>query len=94
MGGTEAGAHHRDLRPSEIKRSEKEVYETIDAFHGFSDPFSDGLQSLYSISSGAPMPEKIENDVLCAEALGEEHRRKFVEERLAEKNDFFSQSRD
>ena len=40
------------------------------------------------------MPEKIENDVLCAEALGEEHRRKFVEERLAEKNDFFSQSRD
>ena len=87
--GTEAGAHNRDLRPSEIKRSEKEVYETIDAFHGFSDPFSDGLQSLYCISSGAPMPEKIENDVLCAEALGEEHRRKFVEERLAEKKDFF-----
>ena len=87
--GTEAGAHHRDLRPSEIKRSEKEVHETIDAFHGFSDPFADSLQSLYCISSGAPMSEKIENDVLCAELWGHEQKTKFIADRLAKKKDFF-----
>merc|ERR1711954_513010 len=87
--GTEAGAHHRDRRPSEIKRSEKEVHETIDAFHGFSDPFADSLQSLYCISSGAPMSEKIENDVLCAELWGHEQKTKFIADRLAKKKDFF-----
>ena len=41
--GTEAGAHHRDLRPTEILRSERVLQDTVDAFHGYTDPFADHI---------------------------------------------------
>ena len=39
-----------------ILRSEKAVQETVDAFHGYIDPFAEDIAKLHCISSGATMP--------------------------------------
>ena len=77
------------LRPTENLRYERVVKATVDAFHGYTDPFADDIEKLRCISSGVHMPDHIEKNVLDAEAFGKEAREAFANERLASAGDFF-----
>ena len=58
------------LRPTEILRSERVVQVTVDAFHGYTDPFADDIEKLRCISSGVHMPDHIEKMSLMQRLLG------------------------
>ena len=56
---------HKDVRPLEVRRGERNVNSTIGAIESFSNPFDVGnLEELYCISSGASASTEIEIDVL------------------------------
>lgn len=81
---------HKDLRPTEIRKSEGIVQKTMDAFLGFMDPFDiPDKDKLYCLSSGGPVDGLIELDVLSAEEEGKQAKEKFIKERLEKKCDFF-----
>ena len=53
------GDKHKDLRPSEIRRSEKWVQNATEAIKGFLNPFDvDDRDKVFCLSSGAPATEK------------------------------------
>ena len=53
------------------------------------NPFVEGNETLYCISSGTPLPSEIEKDIMNAEVIGAEARDTFVSERLLNNCDFF-----
>ena len=84
------GDEHKDMRPSEIRRSERSVKSTTGAIESFLNPFEvDNWDELYCISSGAPASTEIEIDVLGAEETGQKAKGEFIKERLLKKEDFF-----
>ena len=84
------GDKHKDMRPSEIRRSERNVKSTIGAIESFLNPFEvDNRDELYCISSGAPASTEIEIDVLGAEETGEKAKEEYIKERLLKKENFF-----
>ena len=87
------GDKHKDLRPSEIRRSEKCVQNATEAIKGFLNPFNvDDREKVYCLSSGAPSTDEIEDEVLCAWKAGEDAKELFITERLMKKQDFLSLS--
>ena len=62
---------------------------SLDAINGFMDLFRERNELLYCISSGTHILSEIEKDVMNAEAIGEEAKQIFVDERLKKQNDFF-----
>ena len=83
---------HKELRKSEISKSESDVQSLLDAFGGFMNPFQiDVKDKLFCLSSGAPATSKIESDLLNADAIGENAFNQFVTERLVEKSTSFHQ---
>jgi hypothetical protein len=90
---TKSGKHREQLR-SEVQRSEAAVQRATDAIQGFLNPFEVADKNhLYILSSGSPVPQDIEHDVLIAEEAGRMEKEKFVQERLQkvgnEEKDFF-----
>ena len=84
---------HRDLRPSEIRRSEKCVKNATEAVKSFLNPFDvDDRDRLYCISSVVPVDQEIEDDILGAEKAGEDAKESFITERLMKEQDFLSLS--
>ncbi|MPD06284.1 hypothetical protein E2C01_102088 [Portunus trituberculatus] len=89
MAESRISMRHKDLRPTEIRKSEGIVQKTMDAFLGFMDPFDiPDKDKLYCLSSGGPVDGLIELDVLSAEEEGKQTKEKLIKERL-EKCDFF-----
>ncbi|MPC13645.1 hypothetical protein E2C01_006385 [Portunus trituberculatus] len=85
------GQHHKDLRPSEIKKSEKRVEQTKSAIQSFLNPFDvSDYDKLYCISSGAHVPHSVERDVMTAEELGKQAKGDFITHRLETKENYFS----
>ena len=85
-----ASVSNKDMRPSEIRRGEAKVEATVDAINNFVNPFTiSDNESLYCISSGAKVPDEIENDILNAERIGKLEKEKFIEERLEKNERFF-----
>lgn len=81
---------HHDLRPTEITKSEKQVQKVTKAFEGFVKPFDiEDKERLYNVSSGAPVPMDIEEDILCAESIGKKLKMAFIEDRIKGNTDFF-----
>ena len=79
---------HKDNRPSEIQKIEKMVSTTMNAIN--INPFDvDDESRLYCISSGAPAPTNIVNNVLTAEEIGENVKELFIRERNEKKEKFF-----
>ena len=75
--------HHRDLEHSEIVKSEEAVQRVLTTIRSFTNPFEiPDKQRLYNLSSGAPVPEEVENDVLQAEEFGRGQRDQFIQERF------------
>ena len=84
------GGKHKDLRRSEIRRSETYVQNATEAVRGFLNPFDvDDRDKVYCLSSGAPETDEVEDDVLCAEKAGEDAKELFITERLMKKQDVF-----
>ena len=81
---------HRDLRPTEITRSQMNTTKTIEAIRSFLNPFTvDIKDKLLILSSGQAATDDIESDVLRAEKVGTAARDEFIEERLQNNKDFF-----
>ena len=77
------GGKHRDLHPSEIKKSEEAVQRTITAINSFTNPFRiTDKNRLYSLASGAPVTAEVEAHVLQAESLGKHARDEFITDRF------------
>ncbi|MCG7882443.1 MAG: hypothetical protein JAY96_12745 [Candidatus Thiodiazotropha endolucinida] len=90
VGETESSTWHRELRPAEVQKGDKEVCETKDAISGFINPFAiDDKSHLYCISSGVQVSEKFENDILLAEHRGKVAKESFIKERIEKKEKFF-----
>ena len=61
---------HRDLRKTEIERSEANVVKVAEAIVGFINPFEmEQKDKSYCISSGESATSEIERDVTLAEAI-------------------------
>jgi hypothetical protein len=81
---------HRDLRITEIERSEANVVKVAEAIVGFINPFEmEQKDKLYCISSGASATSEIERDVILAEAFGADTKVDFISERLEKHEKFF-----
>ena len=80
---------HRDLRPTEVSRSNRHVMKAREAVKSFINPFDVQTDDLVVLSSGATVPQDVTNDVLRAESAGEEARDKFISSRLKAGKDFF-----
>jgi len=87
--GFYTGDHHKDVRKSEVKRSQDNVRKTVDALKNFLNPFSVNKDKLYCVPSAAAVPPEIEKDLLEAEKKGKEARMEFVHERLKKGEKFF-----
>ena len=76
----------RNLRPSQITRSEKQVQNTITAFGSFLIPFNlNSSQPLTSLASGAAMSADVRNDALNALKKGSLQKQEFIHDRLESK---------
>lgn len=74
---------HRDLDKSEIKKSEDAVQRTISAIQNFTNPFTIHDKSrLYSLASGAPIPQEFEKDILTSDDVGKTAKDNFIKSRL------------
>ena len=52
-----SGRKHRDTRPSQVKKSEKAAFATVEAIQNFMDPFQVEMDDKrYRILSGAAVP--------------------------------------
>ena len=71
--------HIGSVRPSMIKRSEKETAKVLDAFDTFFHPFSiDGDEKLYCIASGKPATPNVESAVMSAESVCKVAKDEFI----------------
>ena len=78
---------HRELRRTEIERSEKNVVKVAEAIVGFINPFEmEQKDKLYCIASAT---SAIECDVILAETFGAKAKVDFISERLEKHEKFF-----
>ena len=71
------------MSATDIARSEAAVQRTTGAVKGYLNPFSMADKThLYVISSGSPVSQEIERDVMWAEQAGHAQKVKFINERL------------
>ena len=47
---TESSTWHRDLRPAEIQKSDRQVCETKEAIFGFTNPFTISVRTIFIVS--------------------------------------------
>ena len=83
---------HRDLEASQIKKNECAVKKVMEAISHFTNPSKiHDKERLYCLSSGAPIPQEIEADILHADELGKTLKSTFIQEWLihGHKKDFF-----
>ena len=87
---TQESSTHKELRSSQATQSEECTSAVIEAIENFSNPFQvPSKDVLYCISSGAPAPTQIEEDLLSAGVKGQDAYSKFVDERLVSKTKLF-----
>ena len=78
------------MRPTEVKKSERNVQQTMEAVNSFINPFDvPDKDKLYSLSSGAAAPPHVEADVMRADRAGIEANEVFIREHLQQKDHFF-----
>lgn len=86
MTSSESKAH-KDIRPTKVIATEKDVVKILDSFSNFINPFEvDNKDVLFCISSGAPATKDIQDDLLRTDEVGQNALSKFIKERLVEKN--------
>ena len=86
-----SGKHH-EVDASQIKKSECAVKKVMEAISHFTNLWKiPNKKRLYCLSSGAPIPQEIEVDILRADELGKTLKSTFIQEQLihGHKKDFF-----
>ena len=82
---------HKDIRPAEIRKSEEATNAVMNAIRSFTNPFDvDNKEVLYCLSSGAPAPKDVEEDLLNADLIGQKAYQTFVSDRLVSKETSFN----
>ena len=77
---------HKDLRASQILQSEEDTCRVMQAIKNFINPFQvENKDVLYCLSSGAPAPSDVEQDLLQAHQRGKEAYSVFIGQRLIER---------
>ena len=79
---------HKTTRPSEIRKSETDVLKLVTAFKQFLNPFNiddHNKDKLFSLSSGKPASEKVQENLLNYVDTGERAAEFFIQKRLVEK---------
>jgi hypothetical protein len=79
----------RDLRRTEIERSEANVVKVAESIFGYNPFEMEQKDKLYCISSGASATSEIERDVILVEARGADAKVDFISERLEKHKKFF-----
>ena len=93
MDNTDSSSH-KDIRKLEIQHSKADVRKVVDAISNFVNPFEvENKDLLYCISSGAPAPADVEENLLSAEISGNKDHDEFLEERTASFFDPFKKQR-
>ena len=81
---------HKEVRRSQILKSEQDTCSVIQAIRNFTNPFTiEDKDALYCLSSGAPLISHVENDILMADEIGKKAHQEFVHKRLVEKKTSF-----
>ena len=82
---------HKDLRYEQISKSEDDTGKVMQAISNFINPFEvENKNTLYCLSSGAPVPKDIEHNLLNADKIGKEAYNTFVKERMVDKTKSFN----
>ena len=90
LSDSSEGSKHRDVRPSNILKSEKNVTKACEAVQSFLIPFNaETADKLLILSSGAAATSVVERDVIESENRGREAKDKFIYVRLQTDRDFF-----
>ena len=90
MDSTECSPH-KDLRQSQVVHSEENTCKVVEAISNFINPFEvENGEVLYCLSSGAPAPREVEQDLLSVDEIGQKAYTRFVHERLMEKTKSFN----
>ena len=88
---SEEGISHKDLRPSRIIQSEDNATRVVQAISNFMNPFEvSEPDTLFCLSSGAPAPDDVEQDLLKIGETGRKAHQEFIEERLVSKSKSFN----
>ena len=89
MNNTDSSSH-KDTRKSEIQHSEADVRKVVHAISNFVNRFEmENKDLLCCISSGAPAPADVEEDLLSADISGNKARDEFIDDRLVKKTASF-----
>ena len=81
---------HKEVRGSQIVKSEQDTCSVLQAISNFTDPFTiEDKDALYCLPSGAPVPQDVESDILMPDDIGKKAHREFVQDRLVEKKTSF-----
>ena len=87
MSDDGSGRKHRETRPSQVKKSEKAAFATVEAIQNFMDPFQIEVDDkLYRILSGAAVSLNIESGIMNAELSGTATKEAFISGRLRRAN--------
>ena len=82
---------HKDIRPTEIVKSEEDTNALKQAVESFSNPFNiDNKGVLYCLSPGAPALKDVEEDLLNADDIGQDVCHIFVADRQVFKETSFN----
>ena len=86
----QGGFKHKDLRKAQIQMGEKHLTQAIAAVNSFLNAFEVSDQDkLYCLSSGAPVVEMAEKDIMKAESVGKQAKGMFITDRLEAYDNFF-----
>ena len=89
MDNTDSSSH-KDIRKSEIQHSEADARKVVDAILNFVNPSEvESKDLLYCISSGAPAPADVEEDLFSADMSGNKAHDEFIEDRHIKKTASF-----
>ena len=78
---------HKEVRSSQILKSEQDTCYVMEVINNFINPFTiENKDTLYCLSSGAPVPSNVKNDILMSDEIGKKAHKQFVQDRLIDKS--------
>ena len=77
---------HKEVRCSQILKSEQDTCCVMEAINNFINPFTtEDKDMLYCLSSSAPAPSTVENDILTSDEIRKNMHKQFVQDRIIDK---------
>ena len=78
---------HKEVRSLQILKSEQDRCCVMEAINNFINPFTiEDKDMLYCLSSGAPVPSNVENDILMSDEVGKKAHKQFIQDRVIDKS--------